>query len=60
MTDSEINLKLIGFENEYNDKKGKIIELVHELEKLDKLFIAAQDELNKRNTIEGDGRSSDV
>ena len=43
--------KMIGYENEYNIKKDKIINLVHDLEELDKLYIKANNELKKRNVL---------
>jgi len=51
LTNSEINLKLMGYENEYNVKKDKIISLVEELQELDKLYIAANEELKKRGVL---------
>ena len=51
LTNSEINLKMMGYENEYNVKKDKIITLVGELQELDKLYIAANDELKKRGVL---------
>lgn len=51
LTNSEINLKLMGYENEYNVKKDKIISLVEELQELDKLYIAANEELKKRGIL---------
>lgn len=51
LTNSEINLKMMGYENEYNVKKDKIISLVEELQELDKLYIAANDELKKRGVL---------
>jgi hypothetical protein len=51
LTNSEINLKIMGYENEYNVKKDKIISLVEELQELDKLYIAANDELKKRGVL---------
>jgi hypothetical protein len=51
MSNSEINLKIMGYENEYNAKKSKIIALVQDLEELDKLYIKANDELKKRNVL---------
>ena len=32
LSNSEINLKIMGYDNEYEIKKSKIIDLVHELE----------------------------
>lgn len=51
LSNAEINLKMMGYDNEYNVKKDKIIELVHELEDLDFLYIKAKDELNKRGVL---------
>lgn len=51
LSNAEINLKVMGYDNEYKIKKDKIIELVHELEDLDFLYNKAQDELNKRGVL---------
>ena len=51
LSNSEINLKIMGYENEYNVKKDKIISLVGELQELDKLYIAANEELKKRGVL---------
>jgi len=51
MSNSEINLKIMGYDNEYKVKKDKIIELVHELEDLDYLYNKATSELNKRGVL---------
>lgn len=51
LSNSEINIKLMGYENEYEIKKRKIIELVHDLEKLDKVYIEAKNELKKRGIL---------
>ena len=51
LSNSEINLKIMGYENEYNVKKDKIISLVEELQELDKLYIAANEELKKRGVL---------
>ena len=51
LSNAEINLKIMGYDNEYNVKKDKIIELVHELEDLDVLYRNAKDELNKRGVL---------
>lgn len=51
LSNAEINLKIMGYDNEYNIKKDKIIELVHELEDLDVLYRNAKDELNKRGVL---------
>lgn len=51
MSNAEINLKIIGYNNQYESKKSKIIDLVHELEDLDYLYIKANDELKKRGVL---------
>jgi len=51
LSNSEINLKIMGYENEYNVKKDKIISLVGELQELDNLYIAANEELKKRGVL---------
>ena len=38
LSNSEINIKIMGYENEYDIRKNKIIELIHELEDLDYLY----------------------
>lgn len=51
MSNSEINLKIMSYDNEYDIRKSKIIELVHELEDLDFLYRKATDELKKRGVL---------
>jgi hypothetical protein len=51
MSNSEINLKVMSYDNEYDIRKSKIIELVHELEDLDFLYRKATDELKKRGIL---------
>ena len=51
MSNSEINLKLMGYDNEYDIKKNEIIKLVHELEDLDYLYNKANEELKKRGIL---------
>jgi len=51
MSNAEINLKIKGYDNEYNVKKDKIIGLIHELEDLDYLYNKASDELKKRGIL---------
>lgn len=51
MSNSEINIKIMGYDNEYNAKKSKIINLVHDLEDLDYLYIKANEELKKRGFL---------
>jgi hypothetical protein len=41
----------MGYENEYNVKKDKIIALVRELTELDELYIKANEELQKRGVL---------
>ena len=51
LSNAEINIKLMGYSNEYETKKGKIMELIHELEDLDFLYNEGKNELNKRGVI---------
>ena len=51
MSNSEINLKVMSYDNEYDIRKSKIIGLVHELEDLDVLYRKATDELKKRGVL---------
>lgn len=51
LSNAEINMKIIGYDNEYNVKKSKIIEMIKELEDLDYLYIKATNELNKRGIL---------
>lgn len=48
MSNSEINLKMMGYDNEYDIRKTKIVNLIHELEDLDFLYRKAKEELKKR------------
>ena len=51
LTNAEINLKIMGYENEYNVKKDKIIGLIEKLKELDELYIEANNELKKRGAL---------
>jgi hypothetical protein len=51
MSNSELNVKLMTYDNEYDIRKTKIIDLVHELEDLDFLYIKAKEELEKRGVL---------
>ena len=51
MSNADINLKIIGYNNQYESKKSKIIDLVHELEDLDYLYNKANEELKKRGVL---------
>lgn len=51
LSNAEINIKIMGYENEYNVKKDKVISLVHELQELDALYNEANDELQKRGIL---------
>lgn len=51
LSNAEINLKMMGYDNEYKIKKDKILELVTELQDLDTLYNKAQEELNKRGVL---------
>jgi len=58
MSNAEINIKMMGYDNEYKVKKDKIINLIHELEDLDYLYIKAKEELKKRGVF-NDARTDD-
>lgn len=51
LSNAEINLKMMAYDNEYNVKKDKILDLIGELQELDALYIKAQEELNKRGVL---------
>jgi len=51
LSNSEINIKLMGYGNEYEKKKNQILELVSELQELDKLYIKGNEELKKRGIL---------
>lgn len=51
LSNAEINLKIMGYENEYNVKKDKILDLIAELQELDVLYIEANNELKKRGIL---------
>lgn len=51
MTNAEINLKIIGYNNEYDVTKEKIVKMVGRLQELDKLYIKANEELKKRGVL---------
>ena len=51
MSNSEINIKIMNYDNEYEVRKNKIIDLVHELEDLDFLYNKANDELKRRGVL---------
>ena len=51
LSNAEINLKIMGYENEYNIKKDKIIALITELGELDVLYNSANNELKKRGVL---------
>ena len=51
LSNAEINIKIMGYENEYNVKKDKIIALVQELTELDELYIKANEEIKKRGIL---------
>ena len=51
MSNSEINLKVMSYDNEYDIRKSKIIEFVHELEDLDFLYRKATDKHKKRGVL---------
>lgn len=51
MSNADINLKKMGYDNEYKVKKNKIMELINDLIELDALYIAANEELKKRGVL---------
>lgn len=51
LSNAEINIKMMGYDNEYEVKKGKIVELIHDLEDLDYLYNKANEELEKRGVL---------
>lgn len=51
LSNSEINIKLMSYDNEYKSKKKKILDLISELEELDKLYIKGKEELKKRGVL---------
>jgi len=51
LSNAEINIKIMGYDNEYNAKKSKIIELIGDLQELDALYIEANEELQKRGIL---------
>ena len=51
MTNAEINLKIMGYSNEYDVIKEKIVKMVGKLQELDDLYIKANEELKKRGIL---------
>ena len=51
MSNADINLKIMGYTNEYEVIKGKIIKMVDKLKDLDMLYNKANDELRKRGIL---------
>jgi hypothetical protein len=51
LSNAEINIKKMGYNNEYTVKKNKIRELINDLMELDALYIAADEELKKRGVL---------
>ena len=51
LSNAELNLKKMGYDNEYRMKKNKVIELIGELAELDKLYIALNEELKRRGVL---------
>ena len=49
MSNNEISLEMKKLENSFEKTKLEIADRLKELEKLDKLYIKAKEELNKRN-----------
>lgn len=48
LTNGELSMKLNEYNNEYEAKKKKIIELVERLKELDRLYMEVETELNNR------------
>jgi hypothetical protein len=55
MSNADINLKIMGYDNEYKAKKSKIMGLINDLIELDALYIEANNELKKRGFLDGNG-----
>ena len=53
LSNSEINIKMKSYDNEYNVKISKIISLISELQDLDYLYMKAKKELSKRGVLDG-------
>ena len=51
LTNAELNLKMMAYSNEYAAKKQQIINLLADLQELDKLYIKAEKEKEKRGGI---------
>ena len=51
LTNSELNLKMMAYNNEYDAKKQQILNLLEDLKRLDKLYIKAEEEKKKRRGI---------
>lgn len=51
LSNAEINIKKMSYDNEYKTKKNKIMELINDLVELDALYIAANEELKKRGVL---------
>ena len=51
LTNAELNLKMMAYSNEYDAKKQQIINLLEDVQELDKLYIKAEKEKEKRGGI---------
>lgn len=51
LSNAEINLKMMGYDNDYSVRKEKIIQLIHELEDLDFLYNKAKEEIERRGIL---------
>ena len=51
LTNSELNLKMMAYNNEYDAKKQQILNLLEDLKRLDKLYIKAEEKKKKRGGI---------
>lgn len=52
LSNAEIKIKMIEYENHYEVKKNEVKHLLEELEMLDKLYIEAKKELIKRKVLQ--------
>lgn len=51
LSNSEIKIKLVEYENEYEAIKSKIVKHIEKLKELDELYSKCKKELIKRNVL---------
>ena len=51
LSNSEINLKMKSFDNEYNVKKTNILSLIKDLQDLDEVYNKAKEESSQRGVL---------